>query len=69
MIGVPSGLQRKKAPLGAGLKIKGERRSFLTRFLETITAQGVGVRDAHVAASVRAGSGVPFIRLSRVCGI
>ena len=28
----------------------------------SITAQRVGVRDAHVAASVRAGSGVPLVR-------
>jgi hypothetical protein len=27
-----------------------------------IPAQGVGVRDAHVAASVRAGGGMPFPR-------
>ena len=54
---------------GRGLN-SGERRSlFFARRLETITAQGVDVGHAHIAASIRAGSGVPFIRLGRVCGI
>src|SRR5262245_17535117 len=54
------GRRRKKSPAGAGLKIRSERRSFFTRRLVPIPAQGVGVRDAHVAAPVWAGSPVPF---------
>src|SRR5689334_12999027 len=52
----------KKAPLRAGLEIRSERRSFLLRArrLVPITAQGVSVRDAHVAALVGAGSAMPF---------
>ena len=49
---MPSGLQRKKAPLGAGLKIKGDRRSFIRR-LVAVTAQGVDVR--HAAVHTRGG--------------
>src|SRR5947207_3328428 len=64
--------QKKKPRIGAGLRLKvsGESRSFFfggwARRLETITAQWVGVRHAHVAASVRAGGGMPFKR--RLCG-
>src|SRR5262249_26113515 len=36
-----------------------------TRRLVAVTAQGVDVRDAHIAASHRAGSTVPFIRCLR----
>ena len=61
---------KKKPRNEAGLRVRVERRSFFfTRRLETVPAQGVGVGDAHIAASIRAGSGVPFIRLGRVCGI
>ena len=62
--------EKKKPRIGAGLRVSGESRSFFrTLRLETIPAQGVDVGYAHVAASIRAGSGVPFIRLGRVCGI
>jgi hypothetical protein len=57
---------KKKPRSGAGLRIKGERRSFFggrARRLVSITAQGIGMRDAHVAASVRAWSAMPFPRL------
>jgi hypothetical protein len=36
--------------------------------LVPIPAQGIGMRDAHVAAPVWAGSGVPFVRLVYLCG-
>ena len=62
---------KKKPRSGAGLRIRGERRSFFggrARRLVSITAQGIGMRDAHVAASVRAGSGVPLVRGVSVAG-
>ena len=60
---------KEKAPHQAGLRVSDERHSF-TRRLVSITAQGVGVGHAHIAGPFhRAGSGVPFIRLGRVCGI
>ena len=61
--------EKKKPRIGAGLRVSGESRLFWTRRLETIPAQGVDVGYAHVAASIRAGRSVPFIRLGRVCGI
>jgi hypothetical protein len=66
---IGAGHLRKSPASGRGLEFSDDRRSLFTRCLETIPAQGVGVRDAHIAASVRAGSGVPFIRLGRVCAI
>src|SRR5262249_60111643 len=62
---------KKKPRRGAGLRIRGERRSFFggrARRLVPITAQRVGMRDAHVAASVRAGGGVPLVRCVSVAG-
>src|SRR5262249_20713307 len=63
--GVPSGLQRK-APLDAGLKLKGESRSLFTLGLVAVAAIDIDVGGAHIAASHWA---VPFIRLGRVSGI
>jgi len=56
---------KEKPRIGAGLRVSGERRSFFggwARRLVPVTAQGIGMRDAHVAAPVWAGSGVPFVR-------
>ena len=59
----------KKEPRRSGAeKSRSEDRSVFTRRLVPIPAQGVGVRDAHVAASVRAGGGMPFKRLVCLCG-
>jgi hypothetical protein len=54
---------KEKPRIGAGLSVSGERRSFFggwARRLVPITAQGIGMRDAHVAASIGAGSAMPF---------
>src|SRR5262249_13013034 len=61
-VGTSSSLQRKSPAQGGALVT----HSLLTRRLISVATQGVGVGHAHIAASHRAGSGVPFIRLGRV---
>src|SRR5262249_62041338 len=56
----------KKSPGQRGALVT---HSLLARRLKSVATQGVGVGDAHIAASHWAGSGVPFIRLGRLCGI
>jgi hypothetical protein len=56
----------KKSPAQRGALVT---HSLLARLLISVTATDIGVGHAHIAASHWAGTGVPFIRLGRVCGI
>jgi len=71
-------LHSSAAPSGFACRFKEKPRSargschthlLLARRLKSVATQGVGVGHAHIAASHRAGSGVPFVRLGRLCGI
>src|SRR5262244_1516557 len=69
--GVPSGLQRK-APLSAGLRIKGGRRSsYWGRAIlhKAIAAIEVDMLYALIAAAHRTGTSLPFPRATRLRGI
>jgi hypothetical protein len=56
----------KKSPAQRGALVT---HSLLARLLISVTATDIGVGHAHIAAFHWAGTGVPFIRLGRVCGI
>ncbi len=56
----------KKNPAQRGALVT---HSLLARCLKSVATQGVDVGYARIAAPHGAGSGVPFIRLGRVCGI
>ena len=58
--GAPVSSGEKKPRRSGAEKSRSEDRSIFTRRLIPVPAQGVGVRDAHVAAPVWAGSPVPF---------
>src|SRR5215467_3571023 len=64
--GPASRVASKKSPAQRGALVT---HSLLERRLKSVATQGVDVGYAHIATLHRSGSGVPFIRLGRVCGI